>query len=192
MGDIWRAPIIVSRLQLSAWREQSKAGAMKARLRPSFAAGPVRNVRTSRFGTWLRSGKTLGRLRRCGITLLLRCYGVAARMRNARTDVAEQAFGLEIADLRVFAPSLDIGRGPSVPGLESVRIVLSHLLLGGEAIGELVEDQVGVNRCHPSRQHNEHPFHLASPFAPGEFSANPQNSARCGYMARRLRPATKP
>src|SRR3954452_12266954 len=109
MGDIWRAPIIVSRLQLSAWREQSKAGAMKARLRPSFAAGPVRNVRTSRFGTWLRSGKTLGRLRRCGITLLLRCYGVAARMWNVRTDVAEQAFGP--------------GRGPS-----SIRVVARYWL----------------------------------------------------------------
>jgi len=122
----------------------------------------------------------LGRLRRCGITLLLRCYGGAARMRNARTDVAEQAFGLEIADLRVFAPSLDIGRGPSVPGLESVRIVLSHLLLGGEAIGELVEDQVGVDRGHSSYQNNEHPFHLADRLSRGEFFANAKNSVHGG------------
>ena len=64
-------------------------------------------------------------------------------------------------DLCVFASSLDIGRGPSVPGLESVRVVLSHLLLGGKAIGKLVENQVGVDRGHASYQDNEHPFHLA-------------------------------
>jgi len=72
---------------------------MKAQLSHSFAAAPVRNVQTSRFRTWQRSGESLGRLRRCRTTLLLRRRGVATSMRNARTDVAEQAFGLEIADL---------------------------------------------------------------------------------------------
>src|SRR4051794_7042097 len=76
-----------------------KAGAMKAQLQHSFAAAPVRNVQTSRFRTWLGHRCGLRSLRRCRIALLLKRRGVAARMRDARTDVAEQAFGLEIADL---------------------------------------------------------------------------------------------
>ena len=36
----------------------------------------------------------------------------------------------------------------------------AHLLLGGKATGEFVEDEVGVDRCHASYQDNEHPFHL--------------------------------
>lgn len=138
-----------------------KAGAMNAQLQHSFAAAPVRNVQTSRFRTWLKHRCGLRSLGRCRIALLLKRRGVAARMRNARTDVAEQAFGLEVAHLRVFASSLDIRGGPSVPDFEGVGIMFPHLLLGGKAIGELVEHQVGVDRGHASYQDNEHPFHLA-------------------------------
>jgi hypothetical protein len=47
----------------------------------------------------------------------------------------------------------------------------AHLLLGGKATGEFVEDEVGVDRCHASYQNNEHPFHLFVPFASGRILA---------------------
>src|SRR3954462_886911 len=74
----------------SAVKSDSQAAATLVRDRPAP------NDQTSRFRTWLR--RRCG-LRRCRIALLLRRRGVAASMRNARTDIAEQPFGLEVAHL---------------------------------------------------------------------------------------------
>jgi hypothetical protein len=57
--------------------------------------------------------------------------------------------------------------------------VLSHLLLGGKAIGELFEDQIGVDRCHASYHDNEHPslaYHLSHQ---ARFSLT-RKISRCG------------
>jgi|1185.fasta_scaffold938544_1 hypothetical protein len=83
----------------------------------------------------------------------------------------------QVADLQVFASSLDIGCGPSVPGLESVRIVLSHLLLGArdrlkEQVSETAEDM----------RHKVSPQHIKLEVSDyGSRLGGPQQG-RCGNL----------
>ncbi|WP_157788325.1 hypothetical protein [Bradyrhizobium japonicum] len=70
---------------------------------------------------------------------------IAATMRDARPHVAQQPFGLNIAGFLVVPTSVDPSRCHTVPRIERISIVLSHLLLSGEAVAELVEYQISVH-----------------------------------------------
>ena len=80
-------------------------------------------------------------------------------MGHTGPDIAEKSLGLQFSRFRVFAPALNVGRRPTVPGLERVGIVLAHLLFGRKAIRELVEHKVSVHGCDAANQDHEHPFH---------------------------------
>lgn len=80
-------------------------------------------------------------------------------MRDTGANIGEKSLGLEIASFRVFTASLDVCGRPTVPSLERVRIVLSHLLFGCETIREFVEDQIGIHGRDAADQNHEHPFH---------------------------------
>lgn len=77
--------------------------------------------------------------------------------------------------------SIDVRHGPSIPSLECVGVVLSHLLLGGEAVGELVEHQVRIDRGYAADQDNKHPLHHASP---ATFASGEGRRASCSNLVR--------
>jgi hypothetical protein len=84
---------------------------------------------------------------------------IATTVRDASPNIAQQPFGLNIAGLPVVPPPVDPCRSHAVPHLEDVCIVLPHLLLSGETVAELIEDQIGVDGRDTADQDYQHPFH---------------------------------
>ena len=74
--------------------EELFQGSYNTRLRPLCSERSDVTV-SDLAAAWVR----LEEAERASIARLLRRYGIAACMRNARTDVAKQAFGLEVAHL---------------------------------------------------------------------------------------------
>ena len=70
---------------------------------------------------------------------------IAATMRDARPHVAQQPLGFNITGLLVVPPPIDRCRSHAITSVESISIMLSHLLLSSETVAELVEDQIGVD-----------------------------------------------
>ncbi|KYG97880.1 hypothetical protein SE91_04400 [Bradyrhizobium sp. DOA1] len=81
-------------------------------------------------------------------------------MGDTSPHVAQEPFGLNLAGFLVVPAPVYPSRSDAIPCLESIGIVLSHLLLSGETFTELVEHQISVDRRDTAHQDHQHPLHL--------------------------------
>jgi len=84
---------------------------------------------------------------------------VAATMWDTRSHIAQQPLGFNFTSLLVVPAPVDPCRGHTIPCVESVGIVLSHLLFSGKTLAELIEHQIGVDGRDASDQDYQHPLH---------------------------------
>ena len=132
-------------------------------------------------GPWGRLRCWLRRLWRGG---LLRCHHallIVATVRHARSDVAKQSFGLNVARPLVVTSALDLRRRRAIPRIERVSVMLSHLLFGRKTFAELVKYQIGVDRRHTAYQDHKHPFHILR-----SLRSRPKSGTARGRVSSRL------